>query len=428
MLKSGGRRDPRPAFGERAQVLVLWVAMFTVILGMGAFAIDQGLWLGKRRVSQKDADAAARAGALRYLADPSDLAGAAAQAQKWAIANLAVTSNPNTSFTASTSCTGRYINGGTPVPNVPSIQVKIDRPVPALFSRAFGVASIDAQAIAVACVGQPSSYQGSDPFYTAPGSQSDPCFQASGQPAIGVTCVFKTASQPQQTGSRGNLSLADGSSGCTKKNKNTLEEQIATGSQSFCSIGDTVNIAQGNNTAQNTKGLNCRFAGGCTFNSETTPGEGFCDASFRDPNGSIPPFTTPRSPQGIDDFTEAFSVVGGGRPAQNWATTGPNGDAQTLIPNTCGNGKISPRIFHIIIGTPCPCKQTVTIAGFATFYVFGCVKLDKDGNPTGPLDYQCASSSNSGIQGMFLKAVFQDGGGVPQPPQKGSSLSIFLVR
>ncbi len=407
---------------------MLWIAIFTVILGMGAFAIDQGLWLGKRRVSQKDADAAARAGALRYLADTSDTAGAAAQARQWAIANLAVTSNPNTSFTASSSCTGKYINGGAPVAGVPSIQVKIDRPAPALFSRVFGVAGIDAQAIAVACVGQPSSYQGADPYYTAPGSPSDPCFQTNGQPAIGVTCVFKTASQPQQNGSRGNLSLADGSSGCTKQNKNTLEEQIATGSQAFCSIGDPVNIAQGNNTAQNTGGLNCRFAGGCTFGSVTTAGEGFCDSAFRDPKGSIPPFTTPLSRAGIDDFTEAFSVAGGGAPGQNWATSGPNGDAQTLIPNTCSNGKISPRIFHLIIGEPCPCKQSVTIAGFATFYVFGCVKLDKDGNATGPIDDQCADSSNSGIEGIFVKAVFQDGGGVPQPPQKGGSLSIFLVR
>src|SRR5882724_9909820 len=52
---------------ERGQVLLLFVAFFTVLLVFAGITIDQGLWLGHRRAAQKDADAAARAGAAQYI-------------------------------------------------------------------------------------------------------------------------------------------------------------------------------------------------------------------------------------------------------------------------------------------------------------------------------------------------------------------------
>src|SRR5437870_2189591 len=53
--------------GERGQVLVLFVGLFTVLIALAAFSIDQGLWLGHRRIAQKDADAAVRAGAVPFV-------------------------------------------------------------------------------------------------------------------------------------------------------------------------------------------------------------------------------------------------------------------------------------------------------------------------------------------------------------------------
>ncbi len=61
---------------ERGQVLILFVALFSVFLIVGAFAIDQGFWYGQRRVVQADADLAARAGAIAYIGDIDDDAGA----------------------------------------------------------------------------------------------------------------------------------------------------------------------------------------------------------------------------------------------------------------------------------------------------------------------------------------------------------------
>jgi len=425
--------------GERGQVLLLFVALFTVVLILGAFAIDQGMWLGHRRVSQKDADVAARAGAMAYLNDPTDSASAQAQAQSWAGNNGAPSGGITT--TASTSgCTGPYVNGGQPIAGVPWVQAVIDAPQPSLFGRAFGGTDIDISAGATACVGVPTSLSGGEPFFTAPGGAPSPaCFQASGQPAIGKTCVFKTNGGGNTDGNFGTLSLSDTPAACTTKNKTNLGEQVAEGSQATCSVGDVVDTATGSNSGDITAGVNCRLTGnsqscGKVQVNTPPPGEGFCDgaASFHDSNGSIPPFGGPLSASGIDDFTEVFSLPTGGAPGANWATSGAGGDAQTLIPNVCSNGVVSPRVLTIILGEPCPatgCGNTITVAGFATFYLFGCVYID----PTGvvsPDDVQCTDNGNqdNALEGVFVKAYIPEGGGTPAPPVLGASLSIFLVQ
>ena len=88
MLKHGPAGVRR---GERGQYLVLFVVLFSLIIGIAAFSIDQGVWLGERRISQKDADAAARAGASVYIDDQNDFSGAELRAEAWATENLAET-------------------------------------------------------------------------------------------------------------------------------------------------------------------------------------------------------------------------------------------------------------------------------------------------------------------------------------------------
>ncbi len=420
---------------ERGQTLLLFVAIFTVLLVMGAFAVDQGMWLGHRRVAQKDADTAARGGALVYLRNLNTGFGCNEAAQEAAHVaqhngvdvpqpSSCQGTDPNTVFTGISSCTDYK---GNTINNVPSVEAQLNEHQGSLFSNIFGVSGMDTGAVATACVGMPSSFRGSDPFYIAPNGVSPACFQTDGQPLIGATCVFKTDSQPQQFGGRGVLSLANSSSACTDPSKQGLAQQVAIGSQAVCNVGDTVNIAQGNNIGPVDKGMNCRLVGGCY--PPNNPGEGFCDASrFHDPNGRIPPFTGNLTPTGIDDFTEVFSLPTGGPPGPNWASTD-----QTLIANICSNGKPSPRIMTIIIGAPCPstgCKQTITVAGFATFYAFGCVEIANQPpyDVMGPIDIQCANTNNNGLEGIFVKAFIPEGGGTPIPPVPGGSLSIFLVR
>ena len=79
---------------EQGQILVLFVVLFSFVLALAAFSIDQGFWYGKRRVVQKDVDAAARSGAMAFLGDNYD---ACDQAQQTAGLNGATLS-------ASTGC------------------------------------------------------------------------------------------------------------------------------------------------------------------------------------------------------------------------------------------------------------------------------------------------------------------------------------
>lgn len=432
-------RPERTRQGEQGQMLILFVVFFSALLAVAVFAVDQGVWLGKRRVAQKDADTAARGGAMAYLqglAYGSAAAVAESEAEKTADKNgVDISGTTATSFTASPDC--QTFRGDIPPSiGVPSIHVAINSPTKSLFGRIFGIDELtDLGAQATACVGIATIYEGLDPYYIAPGGITDPCFDGTDRPNIGVTCVFKTASQPQEVGSRGNLSLAGDATACTQKSKKELREQIEEGSGAICEVGDEINVAEGNNTAANTSGLQCRLLGpasglaGCD-----ALGEGFCDdaeadGGYRDPDGSIPPFTTPLTGAGIDDFTEVFSTPppNSAAPGSNWAS-----QAGVLTENICSNGKISPRIMTFaIVDAPADAgggTKTVTLKELAVFYVFGCVHLDQDGNPDQPIDVQCTDSANSGIIGMFVDAHLPEGGGVLLPPVPGASLSIVLVK
>jgi len=175
------RKSPRD--GERGQVLLLFVACFTVLLVFAAITIDQGLWLGHRRVAQKDADAAARAGAAQYIkalsaGNPAswayDAAGAAAldlatrngAPTVTAAADFSPSACANSTNTDQTCARpdcptidpGDPSQPGAPIVGAPSIEIAVPRPAPALFLRAFGVGDADTiGAKSTACVGSPTT-------------------------------------------------------------------------------------------------------------------------------------------------------------------------------------------------------------------------------------------------------------------------------
>jgi hypothetical protein len=129
---------------------VLFVAFFSVFLVLAAVAIDQGFWYGRRRISQGEVDAAARAGAFGYFAELGDEAAASSAAQENASANGATGVSI---FPDATGCTidGQRVNGA------PSINVRVVNNVPGFFTSlpliGGGNAGVNVGAQATACVG-----------------------------------------------------------------------------------------------------------------------------------------------------------------------------------------------------------------------------------------------------------------------------------
>jgi hypothetical protein len=133
-------------------VLVLFAILFTVILVIAGFAIDQGFWYGERRVVQKDADLAARAGALAYMTSLTNTSGAEAAARDAAVANGA-SPGDLTVLSHALSCT---TPDGT-VSGAPQVEVRIEKTTRGLFTSLPLVSDdtdgIEIGARSVACAG-----------------------------------------------------------------------------------------------------------------------------------------------------------------------------------------------------------------------------------------------------------------------------------
>jgi hypothetical protein len=453
LLKRIGSRQvsQRVRNSERGQVLVLFVALFTVLLVAAAFSIDQGMWVGHRRVAQKDADTAARGGAMAFLASQSNFSQAESQARLVATQN-GVPFNTDTKFTAHHDCDGVAFSAN----DVPSITAQINEPAPSLFSLPFlpdGIKELGATA--TACVGQPSGLSGSDPLYVGPDvSSPDPkCFDSDGNPKIGSICPIMVPSGYVDTGSRGLLSLQDdplnvgnNETVCTQPTGSNVDLEIAAGVNAQCVVGDFIFTKQG--SLSNIKGaLHCRVEGYAKVGTEcpngarsaqVSPGEGACDSGFHVSGTKIPPFATTltpaflpadviNSPAGLDDFQEVFSTPPpGGTPPTS--LTG----SQFLVPNVC-NGRTSPRILNIIVTTGKAVNGIVYVKGFATFYLLGCRDIDGPNSTTfqGQIDPYCdnINTARTALVGIFVRAYLPEAGGpLTECGSTCTSKTIVLVR
>jgi hypothetical protein len=409
-------RAERARREERGQVLLLWVAMFTVLLAMAAMTIDRGLWLGGRREAQKTADAAARGGALVYVGNPGLAPGgsgcndASQQAAHIAQHNGASVPNPdsctgtdpNTKFTASETCPA---SSG----NVPSITAQINRGEPALFSRAFGISGIDTGATAVACVGEPSVVSGVDPFVVINNAGkrvegglacrfSSPLPDA--EPVPGILCELgpiQVESGDGPLASSGYLDLSGASASCA--DKSGFRNQLASGTSSTCKVGDTIPLLTDDEDLRSDfiSGM-CARIPGCS--------------------------NAPRCPGG-DGFAKVFSAVDGSTPVQ--------GSQMVLVPNDCG-GAPSRRILHVVVGSCADgdaCKS-VTVERFATFYVLACndTGLDSNGNPWPIHNVDCHNDGDDNVvEGFFVPALIPNGSAPLMPPGSSPmSLSIATVQ
>ncbi len=133
------------------------MALFTVVLFLGAMAVDQGLALGTRRVVQKDADAASRAGAIACI---SALSGGdpCTDGAIWPAANGVATANlaKSEDVTAQAASTCPLPPPTDAMNDAPSAQVTVGRPSASLFSKAFGIDGFWAKATSTTCVGTAS--------------------------------------------------------------------------------------------------------------------------------------------------------------------------------------------------------------------------------------------------------------------------------
>lgn len=128
----------RRVAGDRGQATVLTVIFLMALLGAVAMVLDVGSWFREQRDTQSDADAAALASAQAL---PDDVGKAYALAGQYLDKNVAGA--------------GREISfSGTRVAN-DTVTVRVNRDAPGVFSKLFGIDSVNVRAMAKARSGNP---------------------------------------------------------------------------------------------------------------------------------------------------------------------------------------------------------------------------------------------------------------------------------
>jgi secretion/DNA translocation related TadE-like protein len=148
---------------QRGQAVVLTVVFLTGLLGAVALTLDVGSWFRTQRKLQATADAAALAAAQALPQDPG---------QASALAGAYVTKNGGGTANATISTT--FMANDT-------VRVQVERPVPGVFARLFGIDSVQVGARAGAYASVPSAARWAAPIavderhllLTGPGC---PCF------------------------------------------------------------------------------------------------------------------------------------------------------------------------------------------------------------------------------------------------------------
>jgi len=436
---------------QRGQAIILFVGLFSVIMAISVIVVDFGLWFSEHRGAQKDADAAALAGAQAYIADLGDTNTAFNDAVDWAIKNGIQSSDINPSPTSNCpdgkSCIQAQIGNcredGSDT-EMPWVEAKIRHNSRSLFGGIFGLIAPDIGATARACVGSPRTAMDLSPFGVQIGFVTDPdcpnydeplsdCLEPDpdnpGQtrPVYGSVCILKTGAQSDDCagfygGQRGQLTL--GELDCDQKSANTMRHDFHYGASAGCSVDQEVNTGTGNIVGLLT-GLNDRLEE-----------EGRCDELFYTGNKKF------------DDFNEVFSLVGAEPPI---VPSADNVFSLNECSITCGPGlpiqcdekephthTYTPRVIDLVLIDQLEQgEQTATITGFAGFYVIGCFNdtiaqqtkqdIEKDLSNVGPFLNRCEKpGSNDDILGIFVEKL------APPinvgDPDENLPLSIVLVK
>jgi hypothetical protein len=370
----------RPALrSERGQVLLMFVAIFTVLLAVAVIAIDQGVWLGERRISQKDADTSTRWAAFAFVTGRTAAHGADAEqrARDTAEANLADLAHEDFDVIIDLNECRDY--NDNLVANAPSVRVQIGEDTGALFGRLFGVAGITVGAEATACVGSLNAAKGLRPW-AIPITSSE-CFEHDGtkyQPLFGATCIIRhddnpaivgsvRLDPPEETCNQGNPDPGNPNNPGNPGNPgnpqdsgaNTYRCNIEYGTGTVYEVGDGVLTEPGFNTGPTLDGIERLLAD-----------EGDCDAEYGH-LGVLP---------GIDEFDESLVQEGG--------ASDPPGPGVVYFRRDCE----TPRLVNVVLvnqlstdsddctaDPPGGGVQCLEIVGFAAFFLEGCEADRNDG-------------------------------------------------
>jgi len=388
------RKPLRRLRSQRGQALILFVGLLSVIMAISVIVVDFGLWFSEHRGAQKDADAAALAGAQAYLADLSDTNTAFGDGVDWAIKNgvdsAKIDPSPTSNCSDGNSCidvgTGNCREDGTDT-SMPWVEARVRHNSRALFGGIFGLVAPDIGAIARACVGSPRSGIEFTPFgiqtdlVAAVGTpesgedcynekdddhdkvvndgcgplsdclKEDPAKPGHTIPVYGSACVLRTEGGAGVSGQNGFLSI--GEEDCWDTSASSLKHDLEYGSDATCTIGNDVNSATGEKGGM-IAALNDRLTW-----------EGLCDSRFHTGN------------TGHDDFDEVFSLVGAtpGQPIVP-AAGAIFSENDCRVPKTDSDGKtyaLNPRVINLLLVDEYKSgEKTAKIVGFAAFYVIGC--------------------------------------------------------
>lgn len=440
--------------GERGQVLLLFVAFFTVLLVFAAITIDQGLWLGHRRAAQKDADAAARAGAAKYIAAlsaglpvSSAYDGAATAALGLATLNGAPTVTAATTFnpggcanTASTAqaCArpdcptvnpGSPGGAGPPLVGVPSIEIAVPRPAPALFLRIFGVGNGNKiGARSTACVGSITTvFPGPAQFipimlhYNYPAAP-DACFVGS-TPQIGQKCVIATKQD-----STLELPLSgDCAGGSTNPGDVATAIKLGLNSTDFrCAVNTCTSSGAPNYVCPSSA---------CTVAPQTTcvvarPGAlgsvdvgGFNDRiTLVEATGA----SCSNSLASLINFRATFARADGAPMGGPPGLGGTDPADTAYVQRDCNNGRVA-FVFVADGVRACGGFCDYPVKAFAGVFITGC----GDSTPTDYSFNRCDGSyafGNVYVTGVLLRVVLDDQTGGIGPPDSTSPLAIQTTR
>jgi hypothetical protein len=369
--------------GQAVLSLVMALAVFGVA---GAAVIDGGLLVNDRRDAQSDVDRAALAGALALTletGDASDDAAAAAlAAREWAAANGIDASDPSVTLSVEVIETCYSNDDGVPT----GVRVSVERDPVTFLIGFLGPDRWRTSASATACAGRPIDMLGFLPFAL---SESSACFETNSEgervPLGGQFCNLVIDSNSQ--GLSGELGI-EPLSICNDGNSSAsvLYDNIVSGTQTRCTLGDTVQGNNGHNVGQTQSGIRDRIAT-----------EGACDANFPPAdqalfnlgvnaiNGDSPDVLDDLSPpfnvhgNAIDDFYEVWQLPSGWLPGDD--------PASDLVPYDCDASQpgvqTSPRNATLLViedfatpdGNDGP--KSYIVQSFARVYLEGCT--DKNG-------------------------------------------------
>src|SRR5919199_3000277 len=202
---------------ERGQAMVLTVFFSLALLGMAALVLDVGSWFRAHRNLQATADAAALAGAQALPTDPGQ---ASALASQYASKNQP-------------ALAGMSVNFASDITSNDTIKVHVQKPAEGLFSKVFGIDTVDEGASATARVeGMKSA------LYVAPivVNKKHPMLNNCGGPCYGPN--YSTTIPVAGTGAPGAFGLVNldpASQGTT--GASTLARWIENGFDKYLDIG-----------------------------------------------------------------------------------------------------------------------------------------------------------------------------------------------